>query len=195
MKLVLDTSFFTNPDSYSIWGDGVSRAMDNFITKAKTKSEITFYLPPTVLKEITSFFDDYDRAPLRRLEALVEVKSPFVEDIKIPVKMFYDVVLEIRARSYKGLRISETALKNAVNGGIKPDDLPTVIKKLRQDYRQALRFGFLDSQADLDLVFLAYQLTGTIVSLDTGVIDWARRFGIATLTSQALFDKLTDKKA
>lgn len=190
MKIVLDTSFFTNPDSYNLWGSGVSQAIDNFIAKANKQSKLSFYLPPSVFKELASFFETYDKAPLRKLESFVEIKPPFVEDIKIPVKMFYDVVLEVRSRSYKGLRLSESALKNAVNNKVTKDDLPDMIKKLRQDYRQALRFGFLDSRADLDLIFLAYQLPASLVSLDTGVIDWAHRIGVTTLSSQALLDKL-----
>lgn len=52
------------------------------------------------------------------------------------------------------------------------------IKKFRDRYRNATRYGFLDSVADLDVIVLAKELDGTVVSTDEGVIYWARLFGV-----------------
>lgn len=52
------------------------------------------------------------------------------------------------------------------------------IKKFRQRYRQATRFGFLDSVADLDLILLAREEDGFLVSCDEGVMRWGRKIGV-----------------
>ena len=52
------------------------------------------------------------------------------------------------------------------------------IKNFRERYRNATRFGFIDSLADLDIIMLAMELDGTIVSSDEGLILWARSFGV-----------------
>ena len=53
-----------------------------------------------------------------------------------------------------------------------------VVKKFRDRYRQATRFGFLDSLADLDIIMLSQELEGTLVSTDEGVLHWGRVFGV-----------------
>ena len=54
----------------------------------------------------------------------------------------------------------------------------SVIKKFRERYRQATRFSFLDSLADLDLIVLTKEIDGNLVSSDEGVILWGRKFGV-----------------
>ena len=44
-----------------------------------------------------------------------------------------------------------------------------------------MREGMLDSKVDADLLLLAYQLNGILVSADQGVLDWADNLGIRTL--------------
>lgn len=56
------------------------------------------------------------------------------------------------------------------------------IKKFRERYRNATRTGFLDSLADLDLIMLAKETGGVIVSADEGVIKWARIFGVREMS-------------
>ncbi len=184
MKVVLDTSFFTNPDSYKYWGQGVSEAIVNFVDLANRQKEDTFYLTPSALEEIKSFFDDQPHQVLSLLEASVSVRSPFIEKITIPARFFYQLVLEIRQRSYKGLRLTEAILRQ------QPKDIDAAIRRLRKQYRTALRGGFLDSQTDLDLLFLAYQLPASLVTADEGLKSWAEKFGIPQLSSAGLKKRL-----
>ncbi len=184
MKIVLDTSFFTNPDSYKYWGKGVSEAIVNFVNAVNQQNKDEFYLSPSALEELKSFFDDQPHPVLSVLEASVAIRSPYIEKIMIPARFFYQLVLDIRQRSYKGLRLAETLLRQ------QPKDTEKAIGRLRKSYREALRSGFLDSQTDLDLLFLAYQLQAALVTADEGLKDWATRFGISILSSSGLKARL-----
>jgi len=188
MKVVLDTNLFTNPAAYQLWGDGVSQAIDNFIKLAKG-GPVEFLMPPSVYQELGTFFEGYDKKPLDELAGLVTMRSPYVERISIPAGMFYDVVLEIRQRSYKGLRIAEKYLTQAISS--KTADPAPLVAKLRHEYRQALRGGFLDSRPDLDLLFLAYEEKAFLATVDQGLIKWADRFGVKLLSAQSLKAKLS----
>jgi predicted DNA-binding protein (UPF0278 family) len=64
------------------------------------------------------------------------------------------------------------------------------IKGFRERYRQATRFGFLDSLADLDLIMLSKETNGHIVSTDEGVIKWGRVFGIKEMPAHVFGTKM-----
>jgi len=67
-----------------------------------------------------------------------------------------------------------------------------VIKKFRERYRQATRLGFLDSVADLDLIMLAKEQDGFLVSSDEGVLKWGRRFGVKETPASIFASKLNN---
>ena len=58
-----------------------------------------------------------------------------------------------------------------------------IIKKFRLRYRQATRFGFLDSTADLDLIVLTKEIDGFLVSTDEGVLLWGKTFGVKIMSA------------
>ncbi len=190
MKLVVDTSFFTNPDSYKHWGQSISETILTFVDFINQRPDYQVFIPPTVLDEIASFFDHQTTDILQALEASITVKSPFIDNLQIPAAMFYDLVLEIKNRSYKGLRVAENLIRNLINNQTLNNEA-VIINRLRKEYRQALRAGFLDSQADLDVLFLAYQLDAALVTMDEGLLKWAHRFGVATLQSAVLKRQLS----
>ena len=64
------------------------------------------------------------------------------------------------------------------------------IKSFRERYRQATRFGFLDSTTDLDLIVLTKELDGFLVSTDEGVVSWGRVFGVKEISPSALKGRL-----
>ncbi|OGK49733.1 hypothetical protein A3A56_03960 [Candidatus Roizmanbacteria bacterium RIFCSPLOWO2_01_FULL_40_32] len=66
-----------------------------------------------------------------------------------------------------------------------------VVTKLRERYRQATRFNFLDSVADLDLIVLVRELDAYLVSADEGVIRWGRMFGVKEVAADMLLKRLT----
>jgi predicted DNA-binding protein (UPF0278 family) len=65
-----------------------------------------------------------------------------------------------------------------------------IVKNLRDRYRQATRVNFLDSVIDLELITLAKELDGTVVSADEGVVRWGRFFGIKEIDPHLFKDKL-----
>jgi predicted DNA-binding protein (UPF0278 family) len=53
-----------------------------------------------------------------------------------------------------------------------------------------MREGMLDSKADVDLLLLAYETEGSLVSADQGVLVWAEKLGISILPSDHLYEFL-----
>ncbi len=190
MDIILDTSFFTNPDAYKYWGQGVSEAILAFVDKANQQSKDNFFMPVSAFDELKSFFDNQPHQVLSSLESTIKIQSPYIDKINVPASRFYELVLEIRQRSFKGLRLAERVLESGIKEERSETKTADLIRKLRKEYRQALRAGFLDSQADLDLLFLAYQLQGSLVTADQGLNIWASKFGIALLTSEGLKKRL-----
>ncbi len=66
----------------------------------------------------------------------------------------------------------------------------SVIKNFRNRYRIATRTGFIDSVADLDLIVLAKEVDGFLVSADEGAIRWGRVFGIKEVLPSAFRPRL-----
>lgn len=157
-----------------------------------------FYVPPKVVEEFLSFFDDKQQPFIQNFLKVLIVKSPHIHDIKIPAAVFYQLIDDIRTRSYRGLTIGEESVQQAgkkMSGKeiIDKKDfeitIGSVVKNFRDRYRQATRFGFLDSVADLDLIMLTKELDGVLVSADEGVIKWGRLFGIKEI-SLPVFGKI-----
>ncbi|MCC7211994.1 MAG: RNA ligase partner protein [Candidatus Brocadia sp.] len=70
------------------------------------------------------------------------------------------------------------------------------IADLRKKYRSALREGIIDSKEDVDLILLAKELDGILVTADTGIVKWADKLGIRYLDPRILrsvLDKLTQE--
>lgn len=67
------------------------------------------------------------------------------------------------------------------------------IADLRKKYRAALREGIIDSKEDVDLILLAKELDGILVTADTGIVKWADKLGIRYIdprTLRGILDKL-----
>ncbi len=169
--------------------------------RLKTSQKAEFYMPPRVVDEFLSFFENKEQQFLKDFLSLIIVKSPDVGKLSLPAQIFYELVGDIRERSYRGLRIGEEEVEKAGRLLMNKSDLSTkdfqiqiggVIKKFRERYRQATRFGFLDSLADLDLISLTKELEGALVSSDEGVIKWGRIFGVKEMPAEALKGRLDD---
>ena len=94
----------------------------------------------------------------------------------IPSEILYELIEEIRQRINKGLRIAEEHTKEA--GKLAEEDVGKVVSRLREKYREALRQGIIDSREDVDVLLLAYELDGVIVTADEGLRKWADKVGI-----------------
>ncbi len=198
-KYILDTNLFFNMEP----GLGLGKKTEEVIGKTtegikKLKGKAEFFMPPRIVDELLSFFEDKKQGFLQDFLAQITVKSP--EPLYSPTQIFYQIVQDIRERSYRGLTIAEEELKKAAEAMVgqpkldkKDFEMKTglVIKNLRERYRQATRFGFLDSVADLDLIVLAKEVDAYLVSTDEGVIRWGRVFGVKEMAAEILGKKLS----
>ena len=173
-NFILDTSVFTNPDVYQTFGETDQLgAVENFIHLA-IHSGANFYMPTSVYDEMLKMVDLKHLAP--EFEMVVRIRSPRKYSLMIPSEVLYELIEEIRHRINKGLRIAEEHTKEA--GKLTEEDVGKVVNKLREKYREALRQGIIDSREDVDVLLLAYELDGTIVTADEGLRKWADKVGI-----------------
>jgi len=190
-KFVLDTNIFFNMSAGINLGQKTEEVVINLtkiIKKLKEKNKADFFVPPSIIDEFLSFFEDKEQAFLKEFISLLTIKNPKIDEVRFSSRVFYLLVEDVRFRHFRGLNIAEEEIKNAakkflsINEKLSEKDfqikIGETIKKFRERFRQATRFGFLDSVADLDLIVLANEVDGFLVSTDEGVIKWAKTFGI-----------------
>ena len=194
---VLDTNIFFNMEAGIGLGSKTEEVTVNItegIKKHKKAGTAEFFMPPRIIEEFLSFFEDKEQSFIKNLLSIITVKSPQIHRDQIPSAVFYELIEDIRTRSYRGLSIGEENLKQMAKltenkhfESKKEFELTIgpVIKNFRERYRQATRFGFLDSLADLDLIMLAREQNAAIVSTDEGVFKWGRVFGVKEITPAA----------
>ncbi|MEN3028326.1 MAG: RNA ligase partner protein [Aquificaceae bacterium] len=170
---VLDTSVFTNPDIYSQFEKDQIGAIENFLSLA-SHSRMQFYMPTSVYEELSRMVELGSLKP--KFEMVVRIRSPKRFNLMVPAGFMYEFIEEVRYRINKGLRIAEEHAKEA--GKLSESDVGKLINKLRERYREALRTGIIDSKEDLDVLLLAYELDGILVSGDEGLRSWADKVGI-----------------
>ncbi|MEN9328771.1 MAG: hypothetical protein RI947_1579 [Candidatus Parcubacteria bacterium] len=189
-KFVLDTNLFFNMEAGLDLGtktEEVVRVLTSSMKAYKKDGAGEFYTPPRVVEEFLSFFEDTSQQFIRDFLSQLIIKAPHVNDMQVAGAVIYQLVDEIRTRSYRGIGIAEEEINKAgklVTG--KPElskkdfemTIGPVVKNFRERYRQATRFGFIDSLADLDLIMLAKEVDGVLISADAGVIRWGRIFGV-----------------
>lgn len=170
-RVVLDTSFFVNP----VIGEKLYSTSDavKMFLEAASNLNLEFYMPVSTAKELLKYIDE---SKLTLLRAIVLFKSPSRFELTVPARLFYEYIEEMRARINKGLRVAEEVARS-----IEPEEIK--IRKLREKYREALREGIIDSIEDLDVLLLAKELGGVVVSNDKGVIKWAEKLGVGVIES------------
>lgn len=185
---ILDTNLFFNMQAGLSFGDTTDKVIENMTRCGKTAK---LYMPPRIVEEFLSFFENKEQENLKQLLSVITVKSPVVESFQFPASIFYTLVEDIRNRSYRGLRVGEEEIEQAAQGMLKAPELSKMefqkkvgiqIKGFRDRYRQATRVGFLDSLADLDIIVLAKEVDGTVVSTDEGLLKWSRLFGVKEMS-------------
>lgn len=201
-KFVLDTNLFFNMEP----GLGLGRKTEEVVVaatkamkKLKSDGKAEFYMPPAIVDEFLSFFDDQEQPFIKEFLAQLTVKSPDVSKVDFSAAIFYKMVADIRDRSYKGLNIAEEEMKKAAQSLLgktldkKDFEIKSgeFVRSLRDRYRNATRTGFLDSVADLDLIVLAKEVDGFVVSTDEGVMNWGRTFGVKEMDAKVLGEKLS----
>lgn len=200
---VIDTNFFFNLQDNKDFGEKPEKVIENFTKKIlplKKTQKAQFFMPQRIADEFLSFFEG---TPIfvKKFFSAVSIKTPDISSLSFDAQVFYMLVEEARFRSYRGLQIAQEEVVLCAEKFIdsKKMDKKTFqktlgpnIKKLRERYRQATRYGFLDSQADLDLIVLAKELDATVITSDEGVLKWGRFFGIKELPVKLIKERLED---
>jgi len=202
INYILDTNLFFNMEpGLGLGADTqtVVKETTKLMADATRNKSAQFYMPPRVVDEFIGFFDNEQREEewVKDFLARINIKAPSINQQTFPAATFYRLVDDIRLRSYRGLTIAEEELKQAASTMMGKEvvdkkgfemSVGPIVKGLRARYRQATRHGFLDSVADLDIITLAAEVDGFVVSCDEGVIVWAREFGVKELPAH-LFAK------
>lgn len=187
---VLDTNLFFNMEAGLNLGlktEEVVLNLTQIIKNAKKLKEAEFIVSPRIVDELLSFFEDKEQDFLTIFLSELVIKAPHISNLSVNADVFYKLVEDIRVRSYRGLSIAEEEIKTSAKlSPTLPETskkefeikIGPIIKKFRERYRQATRFGFLDSLADLDLIMLSKEANGYLISSDEGVIKWGREFGV-----------------
>ena len=176
---IIDTSIFTNPDVYITFGRTPTTALKNFLKLIKKLESPNFYMPPSIYQELMDFVD-IDKIP-EDLQVIIFQKPPMKYEMNIPAFLLYELIEDVRHRIDKGLRVAEQAVREVIN-----ENEPDTIKNLRRKYRSALREGIIDSKEDVDLILLARELDGILVTADNGIMTWADKLGIRYVESRNL---------
>lgn len=187
-KYILDTNYFVNLEIKSGFGNSPKEVVESFCYLAahlKKEKKAEFYITPNIIKEMETFFED--KSVIEGLKVVCVIKSPDFSKIDFPSTVFYQLIDEIRDRSYRGLKVAEEVVEKTAESFLGQVHLEKIafqkksgelIKNLRDRYRQATRVNFLDSVVDLEIITLARELDGTLVSADEGVLRWGRIFGV-----------------
>ncbi|MFO1434353.1 MAG: RNA ligase partner protein [Candidatus Competibacteraceae bacterium] len=172
-RFILDTSLFTNPHVFKQFDEDPQTAIASFAALA-CRARAEFYMPTAVYEELRKMREL--RAVEADFERAVKLRSPRRLSLAIPSELLYEFIEEVRMRIDRGLRIAEEWARRA---GAETELEPGIhITKLRQQYREAMRRGLIDSKEDADLFLLAYELDGTLVSADEGLRKWADKVGV-----------------
>lgn len=178
------------------FGETTEKVIEKMILCGK---QAKLYMPPRIVEEFLSFFENKEQDNVKKLLAEITVKSPVIESFSFPASIFYTLVEDIRNRSYRGLRVGEEEIEQAAKSMMESNDLSKIefqkkvgiqIKGFRDRYRQATRVGFLDSIADLDIIVLAKEIEGTVVSTDEGLLKWSRLFGVKEMSPSVFGEKM-----
>ncbi|MFZ1619709.1 MAG: RNA ligase partner protein [Microgenomates group bacterium] len=202
-KYVLDTNLLFNMDANLGFGNTTNVVMEGLtkaMKEARAAKTAEFYMPPRIIDEIMSFFENKEEPLMKSFLEQITVKSPDLGKNPVALHFLYELVDDIRKRSYRGLQIAEEEFEAIATQMMGKEVLPkkefqmTIgkhIKGLRDRYRQATRAGFLDSLADLDLIVLAKEEAAYIVTTDEGVKRWGRLLGVKEIMADVFARKLS----
>ncbi|AEH45910.1 protein of unknown function UPF0278 [Thermodesulfatator indicus DSM 15286] len=182
-RLIPDTSVFTNPDVYREFGNSPNEAFANFLELVAKAPNVKVYMPSSVYDELKKMLKNPKIPPKAR--AVFRVKSPKKYEIQIPAFLLYELIDDIRQRINKGLRVAEEAVRASAHKS--PDE---ILNALRRKYREALREGIVDSKEDIELILLALELDGLLLSADRGILNLADKMGIRWIPPEEIRDTI-----
>ncbi|HHT9106457.1 MAG TPA: RNA ligase partner protein [Candidatus Wujingus californicus] len=189
-QIIIDTSIFTNPEVYNTFGTNPTEALHKFLEIIGKLEGPTFYMPPTIYQELLNFVE-IEHIPTD-LQIRIFQKPPKRYEMTVPAFLLYELIEDVRSRIDKGLRVAEEAVRET-----SPETEPDTIANLRKKYRSALREGIIDSKEDVDLILLAKELDGILISADKGIVKWADKLGIRYIEPcklREILDKLLSQE-
>lgn len=200
-RFVLDTTAVTDAhtrekEGFASLTEQINATID-LIAEARLYLDISCYIPyPTVYSELRDFLrrNECQEEVMTKIDTWLVKKTPDRYEVKIPAEIFYEYVDFMRDRINKGMAVAEEAIwdssieclftttkaksKSEIEQEIERDIIGATIAKFREKYRNALRYGILDSAPDIDVLLLAKELDAAVVASDYGVQKWAERLGL-----------------
>ncbi len=207
-RFVLDTTALTDSLAWESEGatgicEGMNAILDR-VAQARLHLGISCYIPyPSVYNEIKDFarHNNCNAAVLSKVDTWLVKKTPDRYKVKVPSKIFYEYVDYMRGRINKGMNISEEAIWESVSRcialsesgaslrnmkeEIEREAVGSIVRKFREKYRAALRYGILDSAPDIDVLLLAKDLDAAVVSQDLGIQRWSEQLGLRFMESRS----------
>ncbi len=165
-RVVLDTSILSNPESRQYFGEDLPSAIKKICFLVQ-ECGFELYIPSSVFKELSNFVPAKELTGLR---ILAVVRNPDLYNLQVPAAIFHAFIHKLRQRVNKGLQVAEKAIER--------DNLPENIHWVRQHYREALRSGILDSTEDLEVVLMAREIQGVILTEDQGICSMGSDLGL-----------------
>ncbi len=183
LTFIIDTSAITDPRlrerlKTKTLEETLEKILE-LMALCKVRLGMHFYTTPGLLKEMIGFLERSGASAevVAKLEAWVMPRTPSGE-LQLPAVLIVEMVRSMRRRFDKGLRVAEGMVKEAHKG---ERDLPSLIRELREKYREATRKGIIDSEPDVEAVLLAYQLNAILVTNDEGVCEFAKKLGVTCI--------------
>jgi len=206
-RFVIDTTALTDSMAWESEGcndicGGMNAILDR-IAQGRLYLGISCYVPyPSVYNEIKDFVrhNNCEASILNKVDTWLVKKTPDRYKVKVPSKIFYEYVDYMRSRINKGMNISEEAIWESVSRCISLNETGNlremkeeierevvggIIRKFREKYRAALRYGILDSAPDIDVLLLAKDLDAAVISQDLGIQRWAEQLGLRFMESRS----------
>ena len=109
-SFILDTNLFFNIGAGLEMGKNTEEIvieMTDKIKKLKKNSKAVFYMPPRIVDEFLSFFEDKNQEFIKDFLSSLNIKSPNQDKTDFSSQVFYRLIEDIRNRSYRGLNIAE----------------------------------------------------------------------------------------
>jgi hypothetical protein len=203
-KYILDTNLFFNMEARMGLGEtteGIIRGVTEAMQKGKAQKETTLLMPPAIVAEILSFFEDPRQPFLLDFFKVVTMKSPSLSELTVNSNLMATFIEETKERAYRGMKVGEEEIQKGAALFMGKESLPQkefqltigkVIKTYRDRFRNATRTGFIDSQVDFELIMLAKEQEAYLVTTDEGVIRWGRLFGVAEMNPSVFGKKMQE---
>ncbi len=179
IPFVLDTSLFSNPVTQSYFAEDLESAAQRFLEIARAR-QLDVYMPVSIFRELGHFAT---QNVLDNFRKYATVRAPDMHNLNIPATTLKTFVSDLRQRVNKGLQIAEKAIRS--------ENQPENVRWVRQQYREALRSGIVDSVEDLDVVLLAKEVAGAVLSADQGIARMAEELAIEVFSAREFLNRYT----